>query len=142
MRRKADPASKSLPKKNASFIPPMECLPVPKLPEGPLWVYEVKLDGYRAIGVNPKQGNPTLLSRQDKSLDRKFPDVTQALATLPRGTIIDAKWSRSMMPGVLILIRSLIQEGRLRVFVFTYSICCTRTIRKLGIFPFSNDAIS
>jgi hypothetical protein len=56
MRDKALPASKSLQKKGASFISPMECLPVPKIPEGPLWVYEVKLDRYRAIGVNSKQG--------------------------------------------------------------------------------------
>jgi ATP-dependent DNA ligase len=54
MRRKADPALESLPKKHASFIEPMECLLVPKLPEGALWVYEVKLDGHRAIGVNPR----------------------------------------------------------------------------------------
>jgi ATP-dependent DNA ligase len=91
MRRKADPALESLPNKDASFIEPMECLPVQKLPEGPLWVYEVKLDGYRAIGLNSRQGNPTLLSRRDKSLDRKFPDVSKALATLPRGTVIDGE---------------------------------------------------
>jgi bifunctional non-homologous end joining protein LigD len=29
----------------------MECALVSKLPEGPDWTYEVKLDGYRAIGV-------------------------------------------------------------------------------------------
>jgi peptidoglycan/LPS O-acetylase OafA/YrhL len=29
----------------AAFIEPMECLAVPKLPDGPQWVYEIKLDG-------------------------------------------------------------------------------------------------
>jgi hypothetical protein len=29
----------------------MECLAVAKLPEGSRWIYEIKLDGYRAIGV-------------------------------------------------------------------------------------------
>jgi ATP-dependent DNA ligase len=29
--------------------------------------------------------------RQDKSLDRKFPDVSKALATLSRGTVIDGE---------------------------------------------------
>lgn len=91
LRRKADPASKLLPNKDASFIEPMECLAVSKLPEGPLWIYEVKLDGYRAIGINPKQGNPALLSRRDKSLDRKFPTVASALATLPGGIVIDGE---------------------------------------------------
>ena len=31
-----------------SFLEPMECLLVSKLPEGPEWSYEIKLDGYRA----------------------------------------------------------------------------------------------
>jgi ATP-dependent DNA ligase len=29
------------------FIETMDCLPVSKLPEGPKWTYEIKLDGYR-----------------------------------------------------------------------------------------------
>jgi ATP-dependent DNA ligase len=29
----------------------MLCLAVEKLPEGPAWQYELKLDGYRPIGV-------------------------------------------------------------------------------------------
>jgi hypothetical protein len=33
------------------FIEPMECLAVTKLPDGQQWLYEIKLDGYRAIGV-------------------------------------------------------------------------------------------
>ncbi len=31
-----------------SFLELMECLLVSKLPEGPEWAYEIKLDGYRA----------------------------------------------------------------------------------------------
>jgi len=30
----------SLPKAKATFIEPMDCLPVSKLPEGPAWVWE------------------------------------------------------------------------------------------------------
>src|SRR5258708_23734133 len=40
----------SLPRRKAEFIEPMECALVPTLPEEPDWTYEVKLDGYRAIG--------------------------------------------------------------------------------------------
>jgi ribosomal protein L39E len=29
----------------------MECLPVDKIPEGTLWTYELKLDGYRLEAV-------------------------------------------------------------------------------------------
>ena len=38
-----------MPDRAAAFIEPMECLAVPKLPDGPEWVYEVKLDGYLAL---------------------------------------------------------------------------------------------
>src|ERR1700676_3344174 len=91
MRMKPASAPKSFPKTDAAFIEPMECLAVPKIPEGPLWVYEVKLDGYRAVGVNPVQGKPSLYSRRGKSFDRKFPDVSKALAALPPGTVIDGE---------------------------------------------------
>jgi ATP-dependent DNA ligase len=42
--------------RTASFIEPMECLPVERIPEGDLWAYEFKLDGYRAIGVRTEAG--------------------------------------------------------------------------------------
>ena len=39
------------PRIGAKFIEPMECLAVSKLPEGSQWLWELKLDGYRAIAV-------------------------------------------------------------------------------------------
>jgi hypothetical protein len=42
---------RSLPVRKADFIEPMDCAPVPKLIDGPGWVYEIKLDGYRAVAV-------------------------------------------------------------------------------------------
>ena len=48
---------KSLPQKDATFIEPMECLAVPKLPEAANWVWEVKIDGYRAIAVKSDRVN-------------------------------------------------------------------------------------
>ncbi len=71
MRRKADPTSKLI-KEDASFIAPMDCLPAPEVSEGPLWVYEVKLDGYRAIGVNTTQRKVHLFSRSANSLNRQL----------------------------------------------------------------------
>ena len=35
--------------KAVDFIEPMECEPVAQLRDGPHWVYEIKLDGYRAV---------------------------------------------------------------------------------------------
>jgi ATP-dependent DNA ligase len=52
MRERGDKAGRA----SACFIEPMLCLAVEKLPEGPAWQYEVKLDGYRAIGVRTKAG--------------------------------------------------------------------------------------
>jgi ATP-dependent DNA ligase len=62
----------------ACFIEPMLCLAVEKLPEGPAWQYEVKLDGYRAIGVKTKSG-VELWSRNKRDLSRRFLKVARAL---------------------------------------------------------------
>src|SRR5437870_4180179 len=80
----------SLSKTEASFVEPMECLSVSKLPEGLEWLWEIKLDGYRALAV--KSGNGvTLFSRRRKSVNRQFPYIVDALASLPEGTVVDGE---------------------------------------------------
>jgi hypothetical protein len=39
------------PKTKAEFIDPMLLVRSETLPEGPNWAYELKLDGYRALGI-------------------------------------------------------------------------------------------
>ena len=39
------------PKTKAAFIEPMLLLRADALPEGAKWLYEIKLDGYRALAV-------------------------------------------------------------------------------------------
>jgi bifunctional non-homologous end joining protein LigD len=67
-----------------SFITPMQALAVEKLPEGD-WLYEVKLDGYRALAFkNGKEGR--LISRNNKSLN--YPQLTDSLKLLPADHVI------------------------------------------------------
>ncbi len=74
----------------ARFIEPMECLPVEEIPEGDVWTYELKLDGYRVITVKGS-GKLTLYSRRGTDLTRRFKYVAEALASLPDETVIDGE---------------------------------------------------
>jgi DNA ligase D-like protein (predicted ligase) len=76
--------------RKATFIEAMECLPVPKVPEGPNWTYEMKLDGYRLQAVKCK-GKVTLYSRRKNILNAKFGYIAEALDFLPDETVIDGE---------------------------------------------------
>jgi bifunctional non-homologous end joining protein LigD len=68
----------------------MECLPVAIIPEGNVWTYELKLDGYRLIAVK-SGGKVTLYSRRGTDLSKRFEYVAAGLATLPDETVIDGE---------------------------------------------------
>jgi ATP-dependent DNA ligase len=80
----------SLPERQAAFIEPMECLAVSKLPEGPEWIYQIKLDGCRAVAINSK-GVLSLVSRNRKSFNTQYPYIVEALSELPENTVVDGE---------------------------------------------------
>src|ERR1700694_826097 len=110
----------SLPRKEASFIEPMECLSVSKLPEGNQWIWEVKLDGYRALAVKSGTG-VALFSRRRKSLNRQFPYIVEALADLPAGTVEDGEVvaiDGSGRPNFNLLQNFRAEASRIQYYVF------------------------
>jgi ATP-dependent DNA ligase len=74
----------------AQFIEPMLLQSSPMLPEGPLWKYELNLDGHRALGIKTG-GEVRLRSRNGKDFNRKYPMIAKALAALPDETVIDGE---------------------------------------------------
>jgi DNA ligase D-like protein (predicted ligase) len=74
----------------AHFVEPMLCLAVSDLPTGSEWEYELKLDGYRAIGLKAR-GHVLLLSRTGKDFTQRFQPLAHALEALPDDTVIDGE---------------------------------------------------
>src|SRR4051794_38545919 len=69
------------PKPRPRFIEPMECTRVPKLPQGDDWVYEIKQDGYRAIGL--VDGSSALLySMSGQDYSPQFRPIVFAMKNL------------------------------------------------------------
>ncbi|HEV3278439.1 MAG TPA: hypothetical protein VG860_16590, partial [Terriglobia bacterium] len=79
-----------MPRIPARFIEPMLLLRTEALPEGANWLYEIKLDGYRALAIK-SGGNIHLRSRNDNDFASRYPGVVKALAALPDETVIDGE---------------------------------------------------
>ncbi len=72
------------------FLEPMKARLVEAPPTGD-WAYEIKFDGFRAIGLK-ESGGVRLLSRNNKDLAGKFPEVAEAVASLDaRDAIVDGE---------------------------------------------------
>ena len=74
----------------ARFFEPMLLLRTDRLPDGAQWMYELKLDGYRAIAVK-SGGRIHLRSRNNKDFATKYPTIHAALAALPKETVVDGE---------------------------------------------------
>src|SRR6201981_1862147 len=125
----------SLPRSEASFVEPMECLSVSRLPEGPTWIWEIKLDGYRAIAVKSRTGL-TLFSRRKKSFNRQFPHIVEALADLPEGTVVDGEVvavDESGRPNFNLLQHFRADASRIQYYVFDLLCCQDRDLTRLPL---------
>jgi bifunctional non-homologous end joining protein LigD len=58
----------------AEFIEPMLLLRTEKLSEGPEWLIELKLDGYRALAIK-RSGRVQLRSRNDNDFNSRYPGI-------------------------------------------------------------------
>src|SRR5215472_1617130 len=121
--------------KSAVFVEPMDCELVSKLPEGPQWVYEIKLDGYRAVAV--KAGEMLdLFSRRHKSFNNQYSVLVDALMPLPNGTVLDGEivaLDDSGRPQFNLLQNYRAKAKRIRYFVFDLLCVNGRDITKLPL---------
>jgi bifunctional non-homologous end joining protein LigD len=75
----------------ARFIAPMLLLKTGTLPDdASRWIYELKLDGYRAVAFK-SGGRIYLRSRNDRDFAPRYPGVVAGLAGLPDETVIDGE---------------------------------------------------
>ncbi|HJT17532.1 MAG TPA: non-homologous end-joining DNA ligase [Thermoanaerobaculia bacterium] len=73
------------------FIPPMECTAVAELPDdNAIWLYEVKLDGYRCCAViTPPKAR--LYSRYGNLWSDRFQHIARALAKVDEPMVLDGE---------------------------------------------------
>ena len=60
------------------------------LPEGAEWQYELKLDGYRALGFKT-DGKVQLRSRNNNDFSASYSSIVSALAPVPNETVVDGE---------------------------------------------------
>ena len=75
---------------SARFIEPMLLLRTDSIPDGGEWLYELKLDGYRAVAFK-HNGVVNLRSRNNNDFSARYPGVVKGLAKMPDNTVIDGE---------------------------------------------------
>ncbi len=80
-------AISAYPRQEPGCVVPMKALLVEKAPEGAGWMYEIKWDGYRALGIK-KDGEVTLCSRSLRDVTADFPEIAEAVRNLPSNNLM------------------------------------------------------
>ena len=126
---------RDLPTARLDFIPPMLARLVAQLPSGNDWLYEVKLDGYRAL-VLKTRGVVTLFSRRGNNLNAPFPTIARAFSFLPNDTMIDGELvvlDDQGKPSFSALQHSRFRPEALHFYVFDLIAFRKKDVRKLPL---------
>ncbi len=113
----------------------MDCAPVSKLPDGSQWVFEIKLDGYRAVAVK-SDGCVSLFSRGRKPFDHHYPLIVEALGELPEGSVVDGEivvLDESGRPNFNLLQNFRGEASRIHYFIFDLLIYQDRDLTGLPL---------
>jgi DNA ligase D-like protein (predicted ligase) len=124
-----------LPNARLEFIPPMLARLVDDVPSGEDWLYELKLDGYRAL-VLKKRGVTTVFSRRGNSLNNKVPTIARAFSFLPDDTMVDGELvvlDHHGKPSFSDLQHSQFTASALYYYVFDLLAYCKKDVRKLPL---------
>src|SRR5260370_42602997 len=74
------------------FVAPMQASSIKKPFDSPDWIFETKLDGYRAIAVIDSAGKSRIWSRNHLPLEPKFPTIADVVNQLNLcSTILDGE---------------------------------------------------
>lgn len=126
---------RQLPKARLDFIPPMLARAVNELPSVAGWLYELKLDGYRAL-VLKARGVTTLFSRRGNNLSNNYPTITRAFSFLPDDTMVDGELvvlDEQGRPTFSALQKSRFTPDALHFYVFDLLVHQGRDLRKLPL---------
>jgi bifunctional non-homologous end joining protein LigD len=131
-----------MPKKSLpEFIPPMMANSAKEPFDSPDWIFEIKLDGYRAITVFDAAGKPHLWSRNGLPLEAKFPAIANAVFKLElHSTVLDGEVvavDKDGIPRFQLLQR--FQKQSIAPTLYMSSISCGTTAMTLRESPSKNQ---
>ena len=131
------PDTAKYPKKAApKTVKPMLCTLVTESFDREGWLFEIKWDGYRAIGTRDG-GAVTLISRNQQDLAKRFASVTEALHDLKHQVVLDGEIVVTDQHGVAhfewLQQWTKTELGSLQYYVFDILWCDGRDVRAMSL---------
>jgi ATP-dependent DNA ligase len=96
---------------------------------------EIKLDGYRAVGIKSDR-SVRLLSRRNKSFNHQYPHIVEAIGEFPENTVVDGEvvaLDESGRPNFNLLQNYRSEASRIHYFVFDLLIYKNRDLTRLPL---------